>query len=255
MPEQTTSSGPPQWMQQIWQNAIPGFMSVANRPYQPYQGPQVAGMSSITENALGGYNSAMYGNPATWGGMGLLGNIIGGDPNKYLPQMAEIVKNDASKAFDSQIGQLNNQFSNPNSFGGARHGLGAGEITESATRGLGSALGALQYGAFDNERNRQMQAATMAQQMNNSQLSNLAQGAVLGNIPREIQQQIYNQGRTNFNEWRDYPQQQASWLANILGMSNQGAGQVSTTQTPNPNTWSQALGGLGLLGSGLGWFK
>ena len=253
MPEQTTTSGPPQWYQQMLQNFYPGAFNIANRPYQPYQGPQVAGMSSITENALGGYNSAMHGNPATWGGMNLLGGIIGGDPNKYLDQMAGTIKADAGKAFDSQISQLNGQFSNPNSFGGSRHALGANDITESASRGLGHALGSLQYGAFDNERNRQMQAANQAQQMNNSQLSNLAMGAQLGNIPREIQQQMFSQGERNFNEWRNYPQQQASWLAGLFGMGSPGS--VSTTQTPEPNRWSQALGGLGLFGSGMGWFK
>lgn len=252
MAETTSSTQAPQWYQQLLQNFYGGAFNTANRPYQTYQGPQVAGMSSITENALGGYNSAMYGNPATWDGMSLLGGIINGDPNKYLDQMAGVIKDDAGKAFDSQISMLNNQFSNPNSFGGARHALGANDVTESASRGLGSALGQLRYSAFDNERGRQMQAANQAQQMNNSQLQNLSQGAILGNIPREIQQQMFNQGQQNFNEWRNYPTEQTNNLANWLGVGR-GAGSTTTTSTPNSNSWSQALGGLGLLGSGLGW--
>jgi hypothetical protein len=254
MPDTTTSTQAPAWYQSLLQNFYGGAFNTANRPYQQYQGPQVAGMSSITENALGGYGSAMYGNPATWGGMQMLGGMIGGDPNQYLGQMADTIKADAGKEFDSHLGQLNDIFSNPNSFGSDRHALGAGQLTESYGRGLGQALGQLQYGAFDNERNRQMQAAGLAQQMNNSQLSNLAQGAQLGMIPREIQQQMFNQGQQNWNNWWNYPTEQTNNLANWLGVGR-GAGQTTTTSAPNSNGWSQALGGLGLLGSSLGWFK
>lgn len=252
MPEQVTQSGPPQWYQQMLQQFYPGAFALANRGYQPYMGPQVAPMSQITQQALGMYGNAMGGSPTTYAADNFLGGLLNGGANPYLDTMASNITSEANKAFDSHLSDLNGIFSNPNSFGGSRHQLGASELSQDFGKGLGQSLGALRYGAFNDDLNRRMQGVGLAQSMQNSRLQNLAMGAQLGNIPRQIQQQFYDQGQQNFREWRDYPQQQASWLANMFGIGNPGT--YSSTTTPDPNRLSQWIGGLGLLGSGLGWF-
>lgn len=248
MAETTSFSGPPQWLQQIYQQAIPGFFSIANRPYQQYQGQRVAPMSSITQGALGGIQGAMYGNPATWGGMQFLGDTIGGKyGNQYIDQMAGNITDEANQSFDRNLGQLNSIFDNPNSFGGSRHALMAGDMANQFGKGLGNSLTNLHYNAFNDDMNRRMGAAGQAQSMNNAQMQNLMLGAQAGQIPQQMQQQMLN---NNYQDWQNqwnYPQQQAQFLAQMLGMSGQGAGQYTSTQQPNPNMWSQILGG-GLLG-------
>ena len=236
----TTSSSTPwaaPYLQQYWNQAF----TTANRPYQQYQGPQVAGLSDIQTGALGGINGAMYGNPTTWAGMGLLGNVIGNQGNPYLDQVTDTIKSDAAHAFDQQIGQLNDQFSNPNSFGGARHQLAADWLTQSANRGLGQALGNLQYGQYNTGLDRGMAAANQAQGMSNAQFSHMMQGLQAGGVPQQLQQRIYDQGQTNFNNWWNYPQQQLGMLQGALGLGG-NFGNTQQTQ-PGPSTGSQILGG------------
>lgn len=255
MPDTTSYSGPPQWLQQMWQQYLPGAFSIANRPYQSYQGPQVAGMSDITQQSLGGYSNLLGNDPGAQASDSFLTNLIGGGTNPYIDKMASNISDEANKTFNSNLGNINSIFSNPNSFGEARHGLAVGDAITDFGKGLGSSLTGLRYGAFNDDLNRRMSATGMRQNLVNSRLGNYATGAQLGDIPRQIQQQYYNQGQQNFDRWWNYPQQQAQFLGGQLGLGGQGAGTYSTTQQPNPNPWSQALGGGMLLGSGLGWFK
>lgn len=243
----TTTSQSAPWSAPYLQNFWNGAFQTANRPYQSYQGPQVAGMSDIQSGALGGIQGAMYGNPTTWAGMNQLGSIIGNQGNPNLDQVTNTIKADAGHAFDQQIGQLNDQFSNPNSFGTARHALGAEQLTQDASRGLGQALGNLQYGQYNTGLDRSMGAANQAQSMTNSQTQNMMAALQAGSVPQQTQQRMYDQGQQNFNNWWQYPQQQSQFLQGALGL---GGGYGSQTQTsPGPNAASQVLGG-GLLAAG-----
>ncbi len=253
MPETTTQSGPPPWYQQMLQGFYPGAFNIANRPYQQYQGPQVAGMSSITQNALNGVQGSMYGTPATQAGNQFLTGLLGNSSNPYIDQMASSITSDANRQMDSRMSDINSIFSNPNSFGTSRHGLAVGDAVTDFGKGIASSLGNLRYGAFNDDLNRRMAATSLAESGANSNMNRYMQGAQAGDIPRQIQQQFYDQGQRNFNDWRNYPQQQASWLGGMFGVGNPGS--QSTQTTPNPNPWSQAAGGIGLIGSGLGWFR
>jgi hypothetical protein len=208
-------------------------------------------MSDVTQQALTGYNTGMMGNPTTLAGMNFLGDVIGGQyGNPATEQMAQTVTNDANKAFDSKLGQLNAIFKNPNSFGNSRHALGASALTEDFGRGLGASLGNLRYGAFNDDMARRTGAAGQAQSMTNSMLGNLAQGAQLGQIPRNIQQQQYDTGYQDYQNWWNYPQQQAQFLSSMYGL---GSGYNTQTRSePDPNRMSQYLGGGLLAAQGLG---
>lgn len=247
----TTQSGVPDWLAPYYQNYLNGAFGVANRPYQQYQGPQVAGLSDLQTGALGGIQGAMYGNPTTWQGMGLLGNIMQNQGNPNLQNVTDTIASDAGRAFSTQLGQLNDIFSNPNSLGGARHQLGAEQLTQDFGRGLGQSLGNLQYGQYNTGLDRGMAAANQAQSMSNSQFSQLMQGLQAGSIPQQLQQRIYDQGQQNFNNWWQYPMQQSQFLGQALGMGGSRF-NTNTTTNPGPSTGSQILGGsmLGLAGLG-----
>lgn len=244
----TTSSSTP-WAAPYLQNLWNGAFGLANRPYQQYQGPQVAGLSDLQTGALGGINGAMFGNPTTWSGMNALQGIINGGGNPNLNGVVDTTVSDANRAFGSQLGQLNETFSNPNSWGSDRHALGAGTLTQDFGRGLGQSIGNLRYGAYNDGLNRQMTAAGQAQSMTNSSLQNMLAGLQAGQIPQQLQQRIYDQGQTNFNNWWQYPQQQSQFLGGLMGLG--GNSQNSTTTSPGPNSASQWLGGASLALGGL----
>lgn len=256
MPTTTQTTMPAPWSAPYLQSLWSGATQVANRPYQPYMAPRVAGLSDLQTNALGGIQGAMMGNPTTWAGMNQLGNIIQNQGNPYESQVAQTIADDAGKAFDSKVGQLNEIFSNPNSFGNARHALGASQLTEDFGRGLGQSLGNLRYGQYNTGLDRSMQAAGQAQNMTSSQMGLMQQGLLAGSLPQSVQQRLYDTGYQDYQNWWNYPQQQAQFLGGIMGMGNPGS--VTSQQTPDPNRSSQIWGGaLTALGAmnGMGLFN
>jgi hypothetical protein len=245
----TTNSSTTPWAAPYLQNLWNSATGIANRPYQPYQGPQVAGLSDIQMNALNGIQGAMGGNPTTQMASGALQNILGNGGNPNLQAVIDSTTADAVKGFQSQLGGLNDVFSNPNSFGSDRHALGANDLTQSFGKGLGQAIGNIKYGAYDAGLNRQMTAAQLAQGMQNSSMANLMMGLQAGAVPQNLQQNIYNQGQQNFRDQQNYPMDQARFLAGLLGI---GGGSNTTQTQPGPNAASQWAGGGLLALSGLG---
>ncbi len=249
MPTQTTTTAPPDWYQGLLQSYYPGAFAVANQPYQGYNGQRVAGMSDITQGALGQAQGLIGGTGATQAGGQFLQGLLGGGQNPYMDQMKQSITNDATKAFQGQVSGLNNVFANPNSFGGARHELGADSLTQNFGQGLGQALGNLEYGAYNTNIQNQLQAAGLAQNMQNSQVNNLGNIAQMGMIPQQIQQHQFDTGYNDYLDQRNYNNGQTNNLANWLGVGH-NAGQTSTTNVPTNNA-SQWLGGALLGGSAL----
>lgn len=245
----TTNSSTTPWAAPYLQNLWNSGVNIANRPYQPYQGPQVAGLSDIQLNALNGINGSMGGNQTTGMANSALQNILGNGGNPNLQGVIDSTTADAIKGFQSQLGGLNDVFSNPNSFGSDRHALGANDLTQSFGKGLGQAIGNIKYGAYDAGLNRQMTAAQLAQNMQNSSMQNYMMGLQAGAVPQNLQQQIYNQGQTNYNNAQNYPMQQANFLAGLLGI---GGGSNTTQTQPGPSAASGYLGGGLMALSGLG---
>lgn len=238
MPTQTSFSGPPQWLTPYYQNFLNGAFGVANRPYQQYQGPRVAGMSDIQSSALGGMQGFMGSNPYA-GAQSFLGSQMQ-NQNPYIQQMGQTITQDAMRGYEQALGSIGDMFSE-SGFGGPRHGLAAGQATEAFGRGLGNALGNLQFGAWNDAQNRGMQAAGMTGQLNNSLMNNYMMALSAGNVPRGIQQQFYDADYGDWmNQW-NYPINMTNNLANWLGVGGQFNQQ--TTETPDPNRASQMLGG------------
>lgn len=258
MAQTTTTSGPADWMQPYYQNFLQGAFQTANRPYQQYQGPRVAGMSSIQQGALGGIQNAMYGTPQTQQAGGLLSNVMQGD-NPYVNQIAQQVADQSKKEYEQNTAAVNSRFANPNSFGNSRHAMMQDSANEAYARGLSGSLANLRYGAFDTNARRQLDAANMANQFSSTNMQNLMSGLTAGNVPRQIQQQQYDTGYQDYQNWWNYPTQQTSNLGSWLGM---GGNNTQTTQnTPDPNKGTQIAGGLLAalpalygIGSGQGWF-
>lgn len=322
MATQTQVSGPSAEFMPYYNSLLQGAFNYANQPYQQYPGQRVAGMSDIQYQALSGIqnslandpmsgvnsfyanvmggggspmmNQAMAGmqgqanNPILGQAQGLYGNLMAGGGNPFMDQMIGDVTNQATRAYQQATGSINNRFTNPNSFGGSRHAMMQDQANEAFARGLGSALGNLQYNAHGEGLDRQMRASQMATGLQNQQYNQLLQnfraggegldrqmagaqglqGAQrqrfndllaslqAGNLSRIIQQQQYDVGYQDWQNAQRYPLEMIDRLSGVLSgtRSNQ-----TTMSQPGPNQASQMLGGvagiLPLLLSGFDFFK
>lgn len=244
MAQTTQVSGPAPQFVPYYDSLLQGAFNYANKPYQQYQGPRVAGMSDIQYQALQGIQNQMGNNPILGQAQGLYSNLMGGGGNPFMQQMIGDVTNQATRAYQQATGAINNRFTNPNSFGNSRHAMMQDSANEAFARGLGGALGQLQYGAYGEGLDRQMRAANAAQGLQGQQFSQLMQGLQAGSVPRMIQQQQYDTGYQDFQNAQRYPREMIDMLSGILGgtRSNQ-----TTTSQPGPNQASQILGGLGAM--------
>lgn len=284
----TQSTGPSPYLQGYYNNFLPGVFEYANQPYQPYGGPRVAGMSDIQYQALSGIQNQMRGNPMMQQAQGLLGGLMQGGGNPFMQQMVGDVTNQARRAYEDATGAINNRFTNPNSFGGSRHAMMQDQANEAFARGLGSALGNLQYNAYGEGLDRQMRASQLAAGLQNQQYSQLLQNFRAGGegldrrmagaqglqgsqrqrfndllaslqagmVPRNIQQQQYDTAFEDYLRAQEYPRRNIDMLSRVLSGS---PGSTTTTQSPDPNRTSQVLGGalsaLPLFLSGFDFFK
>lgn len=258
MPQQTSYqvSGPSPDFMPYYNSLLGGAFNYANQPYQQYPGQRVAGMSDIQYQALSGIQNQMGNNPILGQAQGLYGNLMSGGGNPFMDQMIGDVTNQATRAYQQATSGINNRFTNPNSFGGSRHAMMQDQANEAFARGLGSALGNLQYNAYGEGLDRQMRAAQGAQSLQGQQFSQLLQGLQAGGVPRAIQQQQYDTGYQDWQNAQKYPMEMMTLLSNIL--SGTRSNQTSFSE-PGPNQMSQMLGGaagiLPLLLSGFDFFK
>ena len=242
MPNQTTTTnaGPSAEMWPYYQSLLDGAFNYAQQPYQQYPGQRVAGMSDLQYQALSGIQGQMAGNPMTQQAQGLLSNMMSGGPNPFMQQMIGDVTNQATRAYEQATGNINSRFRNPNSFAGSRHQFMQDQANEAFARGLGGALGQLQYGAYGEGLDRQMRAAQMAQGLQGQQFSQLMQGLQAGGIPRGIQQQQFDAPYQDWQQAQQYPREMIQMLNNILAGTRT---QQQTTTSPGPNNTAQILGG------------
>lgn len=249
MPQSTQVTGPSPFAAPYLNSLYQGAMQVANKPYQQWQGPTVAGLSDIQMQALQGIQGQMQGTPMMQQAQGLLGGMMQGGGNPFMRQMIGDVTEQARRAYASATSGISDRFRNPNSFGNSRHAMMQDRANEAFARGLGGALGNLQYNAYGEGLDRQMRAAQMAQGLQQQQFGNLLQGLQAGAVPQMLQQRVIDDARNEFREANKHPQDMSEFLSRILSGNT---GSQSTMTTPDPNRTSQQLGGLALILSALG---
>lgn len=107
--------------------------------------------------------------------------------------------------------------------------------------------------AFQNERNRQMEAVPYGQHEQDMALDRYRSVIGIGDAQRGFNQDVLNQ---QYNDWQDalnYPQRQMDWLTGLLSRAQGGISANSTT-TPagySASPFSQVIG-AGLLGRAAG---
>lgn len=242
--------------------------SVFNSYMNPYQSNvvnQIAtlGNRNLTENVLPAVNS-------TFTGAGQFGSSRNADfTNRALRDNQTAISQAQGQAlasgFQNQVGNTQAGIGQTLQAGQLEQGLGtarqqAGITGGAALAGIGQqqqGLGAAYQqagldtaGALTNigQQQQGLGAATQA-----AGLTDTAALTAVGQQQQNQNQQNLNLGYQDFLTQQQWPYQQESYLAGILGGTPSPTSTTQTNTTPGPNTTSQILGGLaggiGLLGS------
>lgn len=220
-------------------------------PYQQYMGPMVADMSGLQQRAMGGFGQLLNGTPSMMGAENMLAQTLAGNgSNPYTSQVENRVVGGVTDAFNRATAGTRSHYNSPGNFNSARHNMALDTNETNLSRGLGDALGALHSSAYESERNRQMQAATMAPQLFGAYGSMLGNAMQAGNVERNFYQQVMDAQRGQWEQANNYPWTQLERGAGVLGRLQGGFPSVETQQGPGADPVSQGLA-LWLAGSSL----
>lgn len=148
----------------------------------------------------------------------------------------------AGQQFNAGLGEnaINRLMGSEESF------LGRDFAGQQFNSGLGEAAANRGFQGHENERGRQMQGVGAATNLLDTHSRNLMNAVQAGGVERNQMQDLLNSQYGDFNEWRNYPNQQLDVFGNALSRSAGGAGSTQTQQGPGPDRVSQGMGALAL---------
>lgn len=237
----SSSTAYPDWLQQAGANYYNQSANAANRTYQanPYlkqagwTQDQTDAQQMIRDTAKNGnstYTAANQNLTDT-----LNGKYLTADSNPYL-------QGTVNKALDAVQSRVGSQFAMGGAFGGSAN-------QEQLTTGLGQVANDMYSANYNNERNRQLQAASMAPAIQQAGYTDANALNSLGAQEQQYNQNDINNAYTAWqNEW-NYPQEQLQYLANGLNGAASTATRTtnSTGTNTNPyftNTGANIIGGM-----------
>ena len=214
-PQQTVQKTElPPWLNEAAQKNLSIADELAQRPYQPYGGSVVAGVSPEQQQAfqMAQQNVGSY-QPALTAGMGAAARGAYYDPqmvsapsflqgniqeymNPYISEVEQRATSNAERALQQQKNQISGQAIQSRAFGGSRQGIAEGVAAAEGARGIGDLSAQLRAQGFQQaaalqqaDQARQMQASLANQQAGLSGAGLGIQGAgVLGSLAQQRQQ-------------------------------------------------------------------
>lgn len=271
----TTKNEPPAWAIPHYQQLLNTSGQLANRPYTPYTGEQVAGLNSqqlvaqqmVTDRALAGSPGLDQANTALGGVLGGGGFTAGRNQyageNPYLDQMigkaqGDVVDNYTSATLPGLMGQFN--------AGGAYGGSAHQQALSTSQKNLADQLGQISTGmrsadydrqvgldesylqrqqaAWDSSQGRILQGIGMAPALDQAGYYGANQLAGVGDANQGLTQRVLDNNYNNWLEARDWQANQQGLLGNALNSIN-GGFQNGTATAPRAGSspWAGALGG------------
>ncbi len=220
-----------------------------NMPYQQYQGPRVANLSPLQQQAIGNYGGLI--NDPSWNQIAqTYSNAQTGGMNPYMKQVGDTVVNDATKAYQSATADTLRRSNTAGNFGSARAGLAQDQNDTNLARGLSQGLGSVYSQAYNDQQNRALAGAQGAQGLAGSYSNILNNATQAGNTTRNYEQSVIDALYGDFQNANNYPWDQLSRGANIFGQLQGGAPRTTTTTGPGADPVAQGLGAWA-LGSSL----
>ena len=251
--------------------------------YTPYSGPRVAGLSDIQRQGMEtGYQNILSGNTPAQAAGGMLNKTLQGDylggANPYLDQVFATSAQNVTDQFNRNIlPSIKTAGVQSGMYDSSRQGIAEGLAAGEAQKNLAQLSANIYAPAYESERGRQIQAATLAPSLSNWDAQQLMG---LGGIEQDMMQRELDAMQQYWNEYQQAPWSRlGSYTTNVMGMGTPG-GTTSTTQEgaggfsptgmlggaalgagiggmlpaammASPWAWPLAIGGGALLGSGI----
>lgn len=251
--------------------------------YTPYSGPRVAGLSDIQRQGMEtAYQNILSGNTPAQAAGGMLNKTLQGDylggANPYLDQVFATSAQNVTDQFNRNIlPSIKTAGVQSGMYDSSRQGIAEGLAAGEAQKNLAQLSANIYAPAYESERGRQIQAATLAPSLSNWDAQQLMG---LGGIEQDMMQRELDAMQQYWNEYQQAPWSRlGSYTTNVMGMGTPG-GTTSTTQAgaggfsptgmlggaalgagiggmlpaammASPWAWPLAIGGGALLGSGI----
>lgn len=251
--------------------------------YTPYSGPRVAGLSDIQRQGMEtAYQNILSGNTPAQAAGGMLNKTLQGDylggANPYLDQVFATSAQNVTDQFNRNIlPSIKTAGVQSGMYDSSRQGIAEGLAAGEAQKNLAQLSANIYAPAYESERSRQIQAATLAPSLSNWDAQQLMG---LGGIEQDMMQRELDAMQQYWNEYQQAPWSRlGSYTTNVMGMGTPG-GTTSTTQAgaggfsptgmlggaalgagiggmlpaammASPWAWPLAIGGGALLGSGI----
>jgi len=243
--------------------------SVADMPFQQYQGEMVAGLTPTQEAGIQNVNAAAgLAQPYYQAGAGYVQQAatpfgqqqLNQYMSPYIGSVANATMANLNETNAQQRQQLLGNSISQGAFGGDRGGIAQAELARQQNLASGQTLANLYQGGygqalgqFNADQARQLQAGSTLGQFGTGAQTAALQGAQ-AQLGAGAQQQAVRQAQDvanqqQFQAAQAYPFQTTQYLANLLlGIGGQSGG-TALTNSPGPNIGSQILGGLTSLAS------
>ncbi|MCO5760382.1 MAG: hypothetical protein NHG36_02555 [Chromatiaceae bacterium] len=245
----TVRNEPPAWLKPYAQQFLGGAAQIASQPYNPYPGMTLAPLSPEQQAAMYmGTQRATQGSAVGNAAQQMATNTLQGGyfDNPYLSDAIRLAQEEQIPG----IGFMSRQ-------GGSYGNTG---IAQAAAENMGDISSSMRFANYDAERDRQMQAATMAPQLAGMDYEDMKMLMGIGDASRSYQQELLDNAVGQWETAQQWPYSQYDWFANQMRAAGFGTGYGETT-SPDPNRSNplanfvgggMALGGLYDVLSSLG---
>ena len=274
----TSNTEIPTWISDPLKRLYTSAEGLTSQPYPTYTGDRIAPFNADQNTAFAGIQSLpMMGQAQTLEGADWL-RQSGQDwtqtnqsayMNPYMQAAINPTLNRMTEDWQKYLQSIGGQAASNNAFGGARQALleaaGARDynrnIGETMATGLSNAYQS-GMGQFNADQGRRYQTGMgisgVGQQLQSMGLAGYDALLRSGGVQQDQTNANLNLAYNDFNQQRDWPYGQLSWLNSIItGYPNSGSVQTSKTNTPDPSGASQWLGaglaGISLIDKIAGW--
>lgn len=221
---------------------------------QYFPGSTVAQFGDTTNQALGAYkNIATAGNPITQPTQNMLAGTLNGDylhpeSNPYLQGMFDDAASAVTRQYREAVApSIQAQFAASGRTGSGLYANAMDSSRDTLSRNLGGMASNIFGGNYQNERNRQLQAASLAPQT--AQMSYLDANQLL-NVG-ELEDTKSQQNITDdFNRYMFDQERPFDNLARYQGFLGGNYGSQNSQEQYTPSGWQTGLG-IGLTGLGV----
>jgi len=266
----------PEWVSQGGQDIFNWAKTLSKQPFQPYEGPRVAGLTGLQQSGLDQAASNMgaytpYVNEAANMTRNASQNFDAAAAEKYMNPYNQLVTNRAVDEFNRDSAQqglkLNNAAGQASAFGGSRHAILEAEMERNRQQQVGDMqLKGNQAGyntAFNQFGADQSRALGAAGQLGT--LGQLGQGMAqtdvmnaynTGTLEQQQNQRNLDVGYQDYLEQREYPYRQTNFaLGALKGTPYDTKTTTSGLATQMIPSSSPLMQGAGALGSLYGGYK